>query len=127
MRPTTVDAVIVDEGRVLLIRRKFEPFKGRWALPGGFVDEGETVEQAVEREVHEETGARAKVRCLIGVYSDPKRDKRGNITVAFLMKFIGGEVRESDEADEVRWFGLGELPQLAFDHAKIIEDARGML
>jgi len=127
MRPATVDAVIVERGKILLIRRRFEPFKGRWALPGGFVDDNETVEQAVEREALEETGLKVKVKKIIGVYSDPRRDRRGNITVAFLVKFVGGELGKGDEAEEVKWFKLDELPPLAFDHAKIIKDAGRIL
>ncbi|QLJ53309.1 MAG: ADP-ribose pyrophosphatase [Candidatus Fermentimicrarchaeum limneticum] len=127
MRPATVDAVIIDGSRVLLVKRRFEPFKGRWALPGGFVDDNETVEQAVGREALEETSLKVKVKKIIGVYSDPRRDRRGNITVAFLVKFVGGKLGKGDEAKEVKWFKLDELPPLAFDHAKIIKDARRML
>jgi len=119
--------VIVERGKLLLIRRRFEPFKGRWALPGGFVDDNETVEQAVGREALEETGLKVKVKKIIGVYSDPRRDRRGNITVAFLVKFVGGRLGKGNEAEEVKWFKLDELPPLAFDHAKIIKDARRIL
>ncbi|MEM3555662.1 MAG: NUDIX hydrolase [Candidatus Micrarchaeia archaeon] len=127
MRPTTVDSVIVEDGKILLIKRKFKPFKGKWALPGGFVDEGETVEEAVERETMEETGMKVRIVKLIGVYSNPKRDPRGTISIAFLTKPTSKEARGGDDAEEARWFNLNELPEMAFDHKKIIEDARRML
>jgi 8-oxo-dGTP diphosphatase len=127
MRPTTVDSVIIEDEKVLLIKRKFNPFKGKWALPGGFVDEGETVEEAVERETMEETGVKVKIVKLIGVYSKPERDPRGTISVAFLTKPASKEARGGDDAEEARWFELDKLPEMAFDHKKIIEDARRML
>jgi 8-oxo-dGTP diphosphatase len=127
MRPTTVDAVVVDEGRVLLVKRRFDPFKGRWALPGGFVEEGETVEKAAEREAFEETGIKVKLVKFVGVYSDPKRDPRGTISVAFLAKPLSKEVKGDVEVEDVKWFSLDELPSIAFDHAKIIEDVRRIL
>src|SRR5680860_463761 len=84
----TVDCVIYDgQGRVLLIRRKNEPFKGAFALPGGFVDIGETVEAGCRREVREETGLEVSDLRLIGVYSDPARDPRGHtVSAAFLAR-----------------------------------------
>lgn len=119
----TVDGVIIKNGKVLLIKRKNEPFKGRWALPGGFVEYGETVEEAVLREVKEETGMDAKIKKLVGVYSSPDRDPRGHtISIAFLME-AKGEAIAGDDATEARFFDLKKLPPLAFDHAKIIEDA----
>ncbi|HWH09373.1 MAG TPA: NUDIX hydrolase, partial [Candidatus Thermoplasmatota archaeon] len=114
---------------VLLIRRGREPFKGRWALPGGFVDVGETVEEAVRRELVEETGLRGDIVDLLGVYSDPRRDPRGHtVSVTFVLK-VGGivPVDDLDDADEARWFGLDKLPDLAFDHARIVEDAKAWL
>ena len=119
----TVDGVIIKNGKVLLIKRKNEPFKGRWALPGGFVEYGETVEEAVLREVKEETGMDAKIKKLVGVYSSPDRDPRGHtISIVFLME-AKGETIAGDDATEARFFDLKKLPPLAFDHAKIIEDA----
>ena len=127
MRPTTVDAVIIDERKILLVKRRFEPYKGLWALPGGFVEKNETVEQAVEREAFEETGIRIKIAKIIGVYSTPKRDPRGTISVGFIAKPLSKELKGDVEVEEVKWFTLDELPPLAFDHADIISDARRML
>ncbi len=124
----TVDAVIPYRGGIVLIRRKNDPFKGYYALPGGVVEYGETVEDAVVREVMEETGLECAVDRLIGVYSDPDRDPRGHfVSVCFLLRVTGGELRADSDADEVKVFKLSELPELAFDHSKMVEDARVML
>jgi len=123
-RPTAVDAVVIEGGKVLLIRRARPPFKGRWALPGGFVEEGESAEEAVVREALQETGVRVAVKGLIGVYSSPERDPRGTIAVAFLCSPTGpSSPRGGDDARAAGWFPLSSLPPLAFDHAKIIHDA----
>ena len=121
----TVDGVIIKDGKVLLIKRKNEPFKGRWALPGGFVEYGETVEQAVLREVKEETGIDAEIKKLVGVYSDPRRDPRGHtISIAFLLAARGAATAAAgDDAIDAKFFDLDNLPLLAFDHDKIIKDA----
>ncbi len=120
----TVDAVIIgEESNVLLIKRKRNPFKGYWALPGGFVEYGETVENALNREVKEETGLTVEEKELLGVYSDPRRDPRGHIvTIVFLVKKVSGGLIESLEAEEIKFFR--KLPEkIAFDHKKIILDA----
>jgi 8-oxo-dGTP diphosphatase len=128
MRPTTVDAVIIKKSRILLVKRRFEPYKGFWVVPGGFVEEGETVEQAARREAFEETGLKVKLVKFVGVYSDPKRDtKRGTIAVAFIAKPLSGKIGGDSEVEDVRWFRLDELPKLGFDHRKIVDDARRML
>ncbi len=121
MRPTTVDAVIVDGERILLIKRGNEPFKGKWALPGGFVDSGETAEAACAREAKEETGVDVEVGEMVGVFSKPERDpERGTIAVAYLCRVSSGEVKSGDDAEEAKWFLLGSLPELAFDHGEIL-------
>jgi 8-oxo-dGTP diphosphatase len=109
---------------ILLVQRKHEPFQGSWALPGGFVEYGETTEQAVIREVQEETGLQTRVHGLLGVYSDPNRDPRGHtITVVYRVTPVGGVLMAGDDAALVRYFKGDELPRLAFDHAVIIKDA----
>jgi 8-oxo-dGTP diphosphatase len=119
----TVDAVILEQGGVYLIKRKNDPFKGMWALPGGFVEYGETVEHAVEREVKEETGLHVKITNLVGVFSDPKRDPRGHtVSVVFLAEPHGMPKAGSD-AKDIKRFALSQLPHLAFDHEKIIHEA----
>lgn len=124
----TVDGVVVADGSVLLIRRRNPPFAGAYALPGGFVDVGETVEEAVVREVREETGVETEIDRLLGVYSDPARDPRGHtVSVTFLLRPVGGAPRAGDDAAEARYFPLDCLPPLAFDHARILADARRAL
>ena len=124
----TVDGAIIDSGRIVLIRRDREPFQGMWALPGGFVAYGETVEEAVAREVFEETGLTTCIRSLLGVYSEMDRDPRGHtVSVAFLLAVTGGILRGGDDAADARWFKLGDLPQLAFDHNQIVKDAHSLL
>jgi 8-oxo-dGTP diphosphatase len=124
----TVDGVLVEDGSVLLVRRRNPPFAGAFALPGGFVDYGETVEAAVAREVQEETGLSVGVERLIGVYSDPARDpRRHTVSVAFLLRRSGGTLAGADDADEARYFPLDALPALAFDHDHILADARARL
>lgn len=121
----TVDCVVFDRAdRLLLIRRKHPPFKGKYALPGGFVDVGETVEAVALRELKEETGLDGKIAKLIGVYSDPKRDPRGHtVSAAFLIRTRSTKALAGDDASAAEfvadWRGL----KLAFDHDKILRDA----
>ena len=118
-----VDVVIPAERGVVLIRRASEPFEGKWALPGGFVEVGETVEEAADREAAEETGLAVEVARLIGVYSDPERDPRGhNVSVAFLARVLSGQLAAATDAAEVSVLDLGSVG-LAFDHRRIIDDA----
>jgi 8-oxo-dGTP diphosphatase len=120
MRPVAADALVVRDGEILLIRRGKEPFKGKWALPGGFVEEGETVEGACVREAKEETGLDVRILKMVGVFSEPSRDPRGTVGVAFLCEVAGGKLKGGDDVEEAKWFPLGELPELAFDHKGII-------
>ena len=128
----TVDAVVFDtrEGRphVLLIRRGQPPFEGRWALPGGFIGIDEPLEDAVKRELAEETGIEARDVLQIGAFGDPDRDPRGRtIGVAYLVRsFSPGTPAAGDDAAEARWWPLDGLPRLAFDHEKILEVAAEM-
>lgn len=120
----TVDALIYDERRgIVLVRRKNTPLG--WALPGGFVDYGESVEQAAIREAKEETGLDVLLTGLLGVYSDPARDPRGHtISTVFTATARDPEalVAGDDAADAV-FFPLAALPHdIVFDHGKIIED-----
>jgi 8-oxo-dGTP diphosphatase len=126
----TADCVIFDaSGRVLLIRRANEPFLGCYALPGGFVEIGETVEEACIREVQEETGISISEPQLVGIYSDPTRDPRGHtVSVAFAAFTPNppSAVAGSDAA-AIEWVKDWSGVTLAFDHAKIIGDAVRLL
>jgi 8-oxo-dGTP diphosphatase len=121
----TVDCVVFDgEGRLLLIRRANEPFKGRYALPGGFVDAGETVEQAALRELREETGVVGRIDKLIGVYSDPRRDPRGpTVSVSFLVTPATALPAAGDDAAVAAFVENWREQPLAFDHDRIVADA----
>ncbi|WP_456478040.1 NUDIX domain-containing protein [Geoglobus ahangari] len=124
----TVDAIVPYKGGIVLIKRRNDPYRGYYALPGGIVEYGERVEDAVVREVREETGLECRVSKLVGVYSDPERDPRGHfVSVCFLVEVTGGELKADSDAAEVKVFKLGELPELAFDHEKMIRDAEVML
>lgn len=124
----TVDPLIVTKGKeVVLVKRKFDPFRGYYALPGGFVEYGETVESACVREALEETGLKVEIEKITGVYSDPNRDPRGHvISIVFLCRRVGGELaKETHETKEAKAFARDELKniKLAFDHEKILKDA----
>ena len=119
----TVDGVILKDGAILLIKRKNEPFKGEWAIPGGFVEYNEKTEDAAVREVFEETGLKTKIVDLVGVYSDPNRDPRGHtVSVIYLMNVSGGSLCGGDDALDAKFFEISNLPILAFDHKQIIDD-----
>jgi len=126
----TTDCVIYDkEGRVLLIRRQNDPFKGAYALPGGFVDIGETVEAACRREVREEVGVAAGELTFVGVYSDPLRDPRGHtVSIAYLARLSDGPTpKAGSDAAAAEWIKDWRKLDLAFDHAKIIADAEKLM
>jgi len=119
----TVDGILINNDKILLIKRRNDPFKDMWALPGGFVDYGETTEDAIKREMQEETGLICDITDLFGVYSDPNRDPRGH-TVSIIYDLIkkDGTLQSGDDASEVKFFKLSNLPSLAFDHDSIILD-----
>ena len=120
-----VDAVWIRAGKVLLVRRGRSPFQGFWALPGGFVELRETVEEALARELKEETGLVGRPSRIVGVYSGPDRDPRKpTTTVAFLVSGRGGEPTAQSDAASAAWVPLKEARSLAFDHARILADAR---
>ncbi len=120
----TVDAVALRDGKVLLIRRARPPYSHAWALPGGFVEPGETTEAAVLRELREETGVSGSVRGLVGVYSDPGRDPRGStVSVTYLVAAGPEEPSGGDDAAAAEYHEVAALPELAFDHARILQDA----
>jgi len=112
---------------VLLVRRKNEPFAGKWALPGGFIDMDETLEESARRELREETGIEVSKLWQVAAYGDPGRDPRGRtISVVYLARVKAADLRPiaGDDAAEVAWLPLANPPELAFDHKQILEFAR---
>lgn len=126
----TVDAVVFgyEEGlvSVLLVKRKYEPFKGAWALPGGFVLEDESLEAAVERELHEETGVKINYLEQLYTFGKPSRDPRGRVvSVAYfgLVRPDAFSINASTDAEEAQWFDINQLPDISFDHDSILNAA----
>ncbi len=126
----TVDLVIFtiaeNDLKVLLIRRGGEPFKGRWALPGGFIEVGESLEKAAARELKEEAGVTNVYLEQLFTFGEPKRDPRGRvISVSYFALVDAGRqrIRAASDAVEARWHSVFNSPKLAFDHKKILDYA----
>ena len=122
-----VGAVIVQDGRVLLIRRGQPPLLGEWSLPGGVLECGETLREAVAREAQEETGLLVETRNMLGVYErvirdDAERVRYHYVLIDFLCQPIGGDLKAGSDAADVRWFRSDELPalNLAYDAADVV-------
>ena len=129
-RPSTpiiaADIIIelLDEpGRPIVLIERRNPPSG-WAIPGGFVDVGETVEDAALREAEEETGLKVKLKALLGLYSDPARDPRGHTVTAVYVAEAHGKPEAGDDAKDVQVFDPMKPPALAFDHALVLADYR---
>ncbi len=125
-----VDGLIVQHQKLVLIRRKNPPYKGMYALPGGFVEYNETTEKAVLREILEEVGVKTRIKKLVGVYSDPNRDPRGHVvSTAYELEIISGTLKAGDDAAEFELVPINKIPkiiaELAFDHDMIIQDFLG--
>ena len=109
-----VGAVILDAGRVVLVKRAHEPLKGEWSLPGGAVELGETLEEAVAREVLEETGLAVEIGPVVEVFDRVQRDADARVEhhfviVDYLCRVVGGDLAHGSDADDVRWVEMGEL------------------
>ena len=126
----TVDVALLTSDqppRMLLIRRKHEPFAGCWALPGGFVDEGERLLDAARRELREETGLENIELEQLQTFGDPGRDPRGwTVSVVYLAQVQPDRLspQAADDAAEVAWFPIDDLPKMAFDHANVLDQVR---
>jgi 8-oxo-dGTP diphosphatase len=131
----TADSVVFCEVKhrfkVLLIKRNNEPFKDQWALPGGFVEEGEDLEAAARRELKEETGLELDSMEQVQAFGKPGRDPRGHtVSIAFLSRIYSEkELKAADDAKDAQWFDLDKLLEmdLAFDHDEIINVAQQFL
>jgi len=125
----TVDAIVFGynkerEVSILLIKRKYDPFKGCWALPGGFVLEGESLEAAVERELQEETGVHINYLEQLYTFGNPARDPRGRVvSVAYfgLVRPDAFKLNATTDAEEAQWFNIEDLPAIAFDHKEVLD------
>lgn len=125
----TVDVVLcrnsMDHKEVLLIQRKNNPFKGKWALPGGFVETDEPLDVAALRELKEETGILLNKICQVGAFGSPDRDPRQRVVTIAYYSFLkqDQEIKADTDASDAKWFDLKELPKLAFDHSNILQRA----
>ncbi|MDD5649388.1 MAG: NUDIX hydrolase [Candidatus Nanoarchaeia archaeon] len=121
---STASLIVCKENCVYLIKRKHDPFKGQWALPGGFLNcDQESLEEAAVRELFEETKLKAKIESLklVMVNSNPKRDPRGHvIDHVFIVVDFDGEPEAADDASEIKKFNIDALPELAFDHKEVL-------
>jgi 8-oxo-dGTP diphosphatase len=125
----TVDIIIQRDSRILLVKRRNDPFKGYLVLPGGFVNEGERVEDAAKREVKEETSLNIELLDILGVYSDPTRDPRGHMmSTVFIAKISSHNDKvdavAQDDAAAIEWISLEVIDtrNVGFDHKRIISD-----
>jgi 8-oxo-dGTP diphosphatase len=129
----TADAVVFRPAatghEVLLIRRKHPPFEGMWAVPGGFLNEGETLEACATRELAEETGLTGVALELLANFSTPGRDPRGwTVSAAYVgLAPADAQAQAADDAAATGWFAILALPALAFDHADILRQALAWL
>lgn len=124
VRALTSDAVITLNGDVLLLERAHSPFEGHWVLPGGLVEPDETAQEACIRETKEEVGLDVTVEEFVGLYDDPDRDERGNVSAAYRCTPVGDETPiPREEAHQVDTFDPADLPEMGFDHEQIVTDA----
>jgi len=109
-----VGALVTQNDKVLLVRRRMEPERGRWSIPAGFLDQGEDPRRTAEREVLEETGLRVRITNLLDVFTNPPGQGGASIFILYTAEFLGGEMTAGDDADAVGFFDLDQLPELAF-------------
>ncbi len=134
-----VDFIIINDddnnSKILLVRRKNDPFKGMLSIPGGFINVGETAEDAMRREAKEETSLVVEPIAILGVYSDPRRDPRMHtLSVTFITRIVEGREDARDDAAALQWVkiedeldSLIESKRIAFDHSKILNDYKRWL
>jgi len=119
--PKVAAAVLIEQdGRVLLVRRTNEPFRGKWSLPAGFVNGGEDPAQAAARECLEETGLTVRITRVLDVISGREHERGADFIIVYQAEVIGGDLAPADDADAAEWFARQELPPLAFKATLII-------
>ena len=125
VRPLAADGVVLVDGEVVLMRRDTDPYEGHWVLPGGVVEPDETAREACEREIAEEIGIDVEADLFLGVYDDPDRDPRGNVSAAFRCSPADADAdpEPREEARSVDTFSPSDLPEMGFDHERIVGDA----
>ena len=114
--------VIFDNNRILLVLRSVDPQKGMWCLPGGFIEIDESSETGALRELEEETGLTGRISELIGVFSQFGNNCRSVLLTGYIVEDVSGELHAGDDADEVRYFDINNLPELAFESHKYFID-----
>ena len=125
--PKVAAAVLIEkDGRVLLVRRSNEPFRGLWTLPAGFINGGEDPAEAAARECLEETGLKVQVTRVLDIISGKEHPRGADFIIVYVAEVLDGELKPDDDADAVEWFGRGELPELAFRATqKVLESFYG--
>ena len=120
--PAVAALVLNQKGQLLLVKRSVEPAKGKWCLPGGFIEVDESIEEAVLRELEEETGIKGEIEGLIDFFSQEGRHYRALLIFGYKVKMMGGEVKAGDDAQDAGFFSLDDLPPIAFlSHQQLIE------
>jgi len=111
-----VGVLVVDQGKILLVKRKMNPEQGKWSLPAGFLDYGENPKETAEREVFEETNLRVQIQSLLEIYHNPEAVENGgaSIFILYTARLEGGEIEAGDDASQAAFFDPGELPEIAF-------------
>lgn len=124
VRALATDAVVVIDGEVLLMERDHDPYENQWVLPGGVVEQGETARQACVREANEEVGIDVEATEFVGLYDEPDRDPRGNVSAAYRCEPTDdvADPEPREEAAAVETFPPGNLPEMGFDHREIVAD-----
>ncbi|MFP8958594.1 NUDIX domain-containing protein [Natrialbaceae archaeon A-CW3] len=123
LRALATDGVVLVDGQVVLVQRDHDPYEGQWVLPGGFVERSETARAACERELAEEVGMNVRAEQFVGLYDDPDRDPRGNVSAAFRCTPVAdADPQPREEARAVEFFDPYDHPSIGFSHERTVAD-----